>query len=118
MTARKQWIQAATVAVDEETGALLVLPAGLSNADRVEMKVALPDSGALEIDLGKVCHNLILSLPAGASCSYSLKGTADANSPDLDGSMLMREKSPDGVDKLYVFTDSDMSGHKISIRGW
>ena len=118
MTARKQWIQAATVAVDEETGAILVLPAGLSNADRIEKKVALPDSDALEIDLGKVCHTLILSVPAGASCTYSLKGTADANSPDLDGTMLIREESPEGVDKLYVFTDSDMSGHKISIRAW
>ena len=118
MTTRKQWIQAATVGVDEETGALLVLPAGLSNADRVEKKVALPNSTAATIDLGKACHTLILSLPAGASCTYSLKGTADANSPDLDGSMLMRETSPEGVDKLYVFTDSDMSGHKISIRGW
>ena len=118
MGLRKQWIQAATVAVDEETGALVVLPAGLSNADRVEMKVALPDLGALEIDLGKVCHTLILSLPAGASCTYSLKGTADADSPDLDETMLMREESPEGVDKVYVFTEADMSGHKISIRGW
>ena len=118
MAIRKQWIQAATVGVDEESGALLVLPAGLSNADRVEKKVALPDSDAAVIDLGNVCHTLILSVPAGASCTYSLKGTADANSPDLDASMLMREESPEGVDKVYVFTDSDMSGHKISIRGW
>lgn len=118
MAIRKQWIQAATVAVDEETGALLVLPAGLSNADRVEMKVALPDSDALEIDLGKVCHTLILSLPGGAKCTYSLKGPATADSPDLDETMLMREMSPEGVDKLYVFTDADMSAFKISIRGW
>jgi len=115
---RKQWIQAATVAVDEETGALLVLPAGLSNADRVEKKVALPNDGALTIDLGQVCHALLLSLPAGASCTYSLKGTADANSPDLDDTMLIREESPEGVDTLYVFTGSNMSAFKISIRGW
>ena len=118
MAIRKQWIHGATVGVDEETGALLVQPGGLSNADRVEKKVALPNSGADTIDLGKTCHHLILSLPAGASCTYSLKGTADANSPDLDETMLMREESPEGVDKLYVFTDSDMSGHKMSIRGW
>jgi len=118
MAVRKQWIQAATIAVDEETGALLVLPAGLSNADRVEMKVALPDSDSLEINLGRICHTLILSVPAGASCTYSLTGPATADSPDLDGSMLMREVSAEGVDKLYVFTDADMSGHKISIRGW
>lgn len=118
MTRRKQWIQSVSVGVDEETGALLVLPAGLSNANRVEMKPALPDSGQLTIDLGQVCHMLILSLPAGAACTYSLKGPADADSPDLDGSMLLREESPEGVDKLYVFTDSDQSAFKLSIRGW
>ena len=118
MAIRKQWIQAATVGVDEETGALLTQPGGLSNADRVEKKVTLPNSGADTIDLEKVCHALILSLPAGASCTYSLKGTADANSPDLDETMLMREESPEGTDKLYVFTSSDMSSYKISIRGW
>jgi len=118
MAIKQQWIQGPTIGVDDQTGALLILPAGLSKADRVEKKVALPDSGALEIDLGKVCHTLVLSVPSGASCTYSLKGAATANSPDLDGSMLMREHSPEGVDKLYVFTESDMSSHKISIRGW
>lgn len=118
MAIKKQWIQAATVAVDEETGALLTQPGGLSNADRVEKKVPLPNSGAATIELGKVCHTLILSLPSGASCTYSFKGTADADSPDLDDTMLMREKSPEGTNKVYVFTSSDMSGHKISIRGW
>jgi len=118
MPLRKQWIYGATVGVDEETGALFVLRAGLSNADRVEVKTGLPDAGQKTIELGKTCHALILSLPAGAKCTYSLKGAATVDSPDLDGSMLMREESPEGVDKVYVFTDSDMSSYKISIRGW
>jgi len=118
MTVRKQWIQSATVGVDEETGALLVLPAGISNADRVEMKVALPNATHKEIALGKTVHTLILSVPSGASCTYSLKGVADANSPDLDATMLMREESPEGVSSISVYCAGNMSTYKISIRAW
>ena len=118
MSIVRGWIQALTCAVDSITGALHVQQGGLANADRVEKKVTLPDSGALTIDLGETCHTLILSVEAGASCTCSLKGPADADSPDLDDTMLMREHSPEGVDKLYVFTESDMSSYKISIRGW
>ena len=122
MTVRKQWIQAATVAVDEETGALLVLPAGLSNADRVELKPALPDAeGAVAIPLGKTVHTLLLSVPAGVQpgeVTYSLKGAATTSSPDLDGSMFPREESPEGVSTLYLWVSKNMSAYTISIRGW
>ena len=113
----KQWIQSATVGVDEESGAILVRQESLSPG-RVEIKTALPNNGQKTIELGQVCRVLILSVPAGATCTYSLKGPANANSPDLDDTMLVREESLEGVDKLYIYTSSNMSAYKISIRGW
>ena len=93
-------------------------PYGLDTDERVEKLEALPNSAAKTIALGATCHHLILTLPTGAECKFSLAGVATATDPVLDASMMMRLAIPGGASTLYVFTESDMSAFKLSIQGW
>ena len=112
----KQWIQGATVAVDEETGALLVVeqPDGFL----VEKKVSLPNAGHVEVDLGRVCHNVMIFLQAGASAQVSLLGIATANSADIDDTVMPRIPCPQGTSQVSFYAAGDMHLKKATVWAW
>ena len=116
MATKKQWIQSATVGVDEETGALLVSeqPVGFL----VEKKAALPNAGHVEIDLGRVCHNVMIFLQSGASAQVSLLGVATANSPDIDDTVMPRIQCPQGTSQVSFYAAGDMSAKKATVWAW
>jgi len=116
MAVKKQWIQSATVGVDEESGALLM--DGARSGFLVEKKTALPNAGHVEVDLGKVCHNVIIFLQSGASCQVSLLGIATADSPDIDDTVMPRIPVPQGTSQVSFYAAGDMHLKKATIWGW
>jgi hypothetical protein len=117
MTVRKQWIQSATVGVDEETGALVVAEGG----ELVEKKAALPNATHVEVDMGRVCRNVIIFVPASiaeGTLQVSLLGIATANSPEIDGSIMPRIPVPQGTSQVSFYSASNLSAKKATIWGW
>jgi len=119
MAVRKQWIQSATAAVDPDSGALLVGLAGeLPIGDLVERKTSLPNAGHVEVDLGKVCHNVMIFVQSGAACQVSLLGIATADSPDIDDTVMPRIPCPQGTSQVSFYAAGDMHLKKATIWGW
>jgi len=117
MAFRKQWIQSATVGVDEETGALAVGEGG----ELVEKKASLPNASHVEIDLGRVCRNVIIFVPASideGTLQVSLLGIATADSPGIDGSIMPRIPVPQGTKQVSFYSASNLSAKKVTIWGW
>ena len=117
MSIVRGWIQLLTCAVDSITGALHVQQGGLANADRAELTPALPNTGTDKFDFGAVCHEVVLTVPVGASCRYSFKGPATSDSIPLDGTMIKRLHFPEGVSCIWVYTGSNMSAYELSSEG-
>ena len=122
MAVKKQWIQSATVAVDPDSGALLVGLAGeLPIGDLVQKKAALPNTTHVEVDLGKVCHNVVVFVPASVAegtLQMSLLGLATADSPEVDGSIMPRIPVPQGTSQVSFYSGSNLSAKKATIWAW
>lgn len=88
----------------------------------VEKKSALPNAGNVTVALGRTCYEVILAVPAATGAGalqFSLTGTADANSPDLDGgNSPLRVPVPQGCTSVSFYAAGNLSASKGTILAW
>ena len=133
MVTKKQWIQAATVGVDEESGALsvkapaaeasLAVLAGLVGvqplADQFEGRATLPNNTTGTLDFSaKPVRCIDVWVEAGGHLHFSLKGTATSSSPKIDESMVLRIRSAVPISTFYYRTTSNVSAIYFNYRAW